>query len=813
MTAEQWARASGEARITQVAGDHVTQTHHHDHRHAHTHLHGPGSGPAPKALLGLPEAPAALFGREDAVEELVAVLGEAGPPVVVVAGLAGVGKSALAVSTAHRAVDLGLFGDRVFFLPLRGYAADGGTSGPQAVREMLRLLGVRDADVPTSPEARLALYRAELAAFARAGRRVLVVADDAGAVAQVRDLVPAGDAHRLLVTSRHRLVAPGFTARVLTLEELADRPAAGLLADTLLRARPDDPRPAREADALAAVARHCGRLPLALTVAGALLAGDPGLSVAELARQLADVRSRLEALTFDEDGVPVGVRAAFDLSYARLPADQARLFRLLTVNPGPDCRTEHAGLLSGAGPGVRPALAALARASLLTEQPVGSGRWRMHDLLRLYATERGEECARQDGREEATDAFLARLTSDTDAARTVLGVDGPAATGPGLPAVADALHWLDTERPLLTAAVGHAVATGRPAAAGELARLLAPYLKLYGHSQEAVVVTGHVLTAARRSGSAEEVGGALYNLGYTLVDVDRTEEAIDRLTEARALFREISHTVGEGKALNMLGAAYRRMRRFEEAREAHEAALRIFRAEGIRHAEGTALSSLAHCLEELGRVGEAADAYRASVALMRAVGDRHREASGLDHLGGALARAGRREESRAVREQALAILREVGNRSREAWVQAGIAGTLRDEGRGQEARCRYEEALTVFEGLGDRYGQGAVLGGLGSLHVAQGRPEEAREVLERACGLLAGGSSPGDEAVAVGALAGVLGLLGRTAEAAEAAGRAAELFAQAGDAEQEAACREAAAHWRAQTARPGRPRDGGRRGD
>lgn len=338
MNAEQRARAEGQARITQVtvAGDYVT--------------HAPSEGPVTPAAPGLPAPPDALVGRDGPVKALTDLLDEGGggAPVTVVAGLPGVGKSALAVATAHRAVEYGWFEERVFFLQLHGYAPNDAVSGAQAVREMLRRLGVGDADVPPSPDGQVALYRARLASLARAGQRVLIVADDAGAVSQVQDLVPPDGTHRLLVTSRHRLVAPGFAARVVVLDELAVEPAAELVAGALLRTWPEDPRPAREPEALARIADLCGRLPLALTVAGALLAGDPGLAAGELARQLAEARTRLEKLHIDGD-VPVGVRAAFDLSYARLPADQARIFRLLTVVPGTDCSTLFAHLATCEG--------------------------------------------------------------------------------------------------------------------------------------------------------------------------------------------------------------------------------------------------------------------------------------------------------------------------------------------------------------------------------------------------------------------------------------------------------------------------------
>ncbi|MEV6956786.1 tetratricopeptide repeat protein [Streptomyces sp. NPDC051183] len=773
----QWARAEGSARITQVAGDYVR--------------YEPGAGPLPPTLLGLPEAPEVLFGRGAAVEELLTLLGDAdgGAPVVVVAGLAGVGKTALAATIAHRAAELGWFGDRVLSLPLRGYAPDGGLTGARAVQEMLRLLGVRDADQPPSPEGRLALYRARLAAYARAGQRVLVVADDAGSVEQVRDLVPAGDGHRLLVTSRDWLVFPGFAAQRVGLDVLAAGPAAQLLAGALRSAWRGDPRPEREPAALAGIAEHCGRLPLALTVAGALLAGDPGLPAAELAGQLAETRTRLATLTFEDGDVPLGVRAAFDLSYARLPEEQARIFRLLTVNPGPDCSTAHAALLTGEAVGLRRKLAALVRASLLAEQPLGSGRWRMHDLVRLYAAERGEEYAEHDGREGVIDAFLAGLVHDTRASAEVLGLDGRRATGPGLPSLEAAVRGLDSERATLTAAVGFAVERGRPAAALELAGLLGPYLHLYRHTQDSIAVARQVLAVAREGGSREAVGAALYDLGLVLVDGYEVAEAAERLDEALGIFRAGSHRRGEGKALNLLGTLHGMAHSFEEARVAFEGALEIFRELRIPHAEGTALAGFANVLERLGRQDEAIDAYRRSVALVASVGDRHRAAFGLDHLADALRTAGRHEESLAVREQALAAVRELGNRSMEAWVLNGISVSLLDEGRADEALARLEVALALFAEAGDRHGEGSTLSNLGRLHREAGRPAEALAAHERACALLAGTGDRHNESVAVRDLAITLAALDRPAEAAEAFDRAADLFAAAGDTEAEALCR------------------------
>ncbi|MFD0354854.1 tetratricopeptide repeat protein [Streptomyces sp. NPDC127110] len=781
MTAEQHARASGNARIEQRI------------------TYAAGAGPAPRGGLGLPEAPPVLVGRDGPAEELMALLADGGPKVAVVSGLAGVGKSALAVATAHRAAELGWFGDRVFFLRLRGYAPGGGVSGPELVREMLRLLGFRDADVQGSTDTWVALYRARLAEYARAGQRVLIVADDAGEVAQVRDLVPAGSVHRLLITSRHRLVAPGFTARQVLLDELAAGPAALLLSAAL----PGDPRPLREPEALAAVAERCGRLPLALTVAGAVLAGDPGLSVAELAAQLADARTRLAKLDSELDD---GVRAAFDLSYERLPPDQARVFRLLTVNPGPDCATVYAALLTGEeSADLRPKLAALVRASLLAEEPVGSGRWRMHDLVRLYARERGEKRAAEDGREAAVDALLGSLCLDTGKATRALGVNGaPVAPGPGLPSVAQAMRWLDAERATLVAAVCSAADAGRLDTVIGLGKLLVPYLQYYEHLSDGIVVARRVLAAAQRTGGGEGIGDALYDLALVLFRAYRPEEARELLARALDVFRSGGRRQGECKVLHLLGSLFRQAHRLAEAEAYLGEALAIFGELGIKHGQGIVLVGLAQVFEKTGRLDAAIDAYQRAVAVMYELKDHHRAAEGLDFLADALWRAGQREESLAVAERALALFRDLDNRKKQAWVLSGLAGCLLEAGREQEAKERFEEALALFAKGGDPHGQGVVLANLGRLHCLAGRPALALEFQERACVLLAGTGDRAGEAAAMRGLGVTLSDLGRYTEAAEAFDRSAGLFAAAGDTERESDARTAADGARERADRPRR---------
>ncbi|WP_327305234.1 tetratricopeptide repeat protein [Streptomyces sp. NBC_01298] len=803
MNAEQRARAEGSATVIQVAGDYVVQP------------PGAGSVPPPPAAPGLPAPPAVLVGRESSVKVLTDLLDEGGggAPVTVVAGLPGVGKSALAVATAHRAVEYGWFGDRVYFLPLHGYAPNGAVSGAQAVREMLRHLGVGDADAPPSPDGQVALYRARLASLARAGQRVLIVADDAGSVSQVRDLVPPDGTHRLLVTSRHRLVAPGFTARVVGLDELSAEPATELIAGALLRTWPEDPRPAREPEALARIAEHCGRLPLALTVAGSLLAGDPGLAAGELARQLAEARTRLETLHIEGD-VPVGVRAAFDLSYARLPADQARLFRLLTVVPGPDCPTLFAHLVTYEGePGpaglaetageLRPALAALVRASLLAEQPVGSGRWRMHDLVRLYALERGEGHAEEDGREAVIDRFLEGLTEVAARAAQALGIQrGPAAAG-DLPSMAEAAHWFEAERAVLVATVVFAADNGRSVLGAGLYNHVAGYLGPYGYLEDALLLERSMVDAARRHGDPV-LADALCNLSAALVCFTTrhlVDEAAECLMEALEMFRAVENRAGEARAMVLLGAVLQRQGRVEESTVILVQALALLQELQMPANQWTPLVGLGANLERLERWDEAVTVYRAAVTLAEDDGNPSLTVMLLRSFAAALWRTGEREEAMAVHSRALALSREAGNRSETGRLLLRMSQSLLDDGRTEEARAVCEEAAGLFAEIGQESGQALALFSLACVHEQDGLVTEQLEALERAVVLFV---RVGDEDNTVGAVTAMANALTRVGGAAEGA-RAFDVLAEAceavGLAEPAAEAREAAAEFR-------RPADG-----
>ena len=359
------------------------------------------------ALAQLPPLVAGFTGREAELAQVAGLLdpaaGAGAVVVSAVAGLAGVGKTALAVQAGHAARHAGWFPGGVLFIDLHGYD-DAPVQPRQALDALLRALGVPGEHIPPGAEERAGLYRSVLAQISEP---VLVIADNASSEAQVRLLLPGPGPHRVIVTSRHTLA--GLGARLLDVTVLDEQAAVALLDEVLRAARPDDDRISGDPGAAGRLARICGGLPLALQITAALLDADPALTAAELADELADEVGRLEALRYDDgSGTSApSVAAAFELSYRQLDADAARVFRLLPVNPGPDVSTAAAAALAGWPLGeARAVIGRLARAHLVEAGRRRAGRWRMHDLLRLYARRLSDAEAAADEREQARDRLL-----------------------------------------------------------------------------------------------------------------------------------------------------------------------------------------------------------------------------------------------------------------------------------------------------------------------------------------------------------------------------------------------------------------------
>jgi tetratricopeptide (TPR) repeat protein len=678
------------------------------------------------ALAQLPPVVAGFTGRDDDLAVLAGLLDPGGPagPVVVsaVAGLAGVGKTTLVVAAGHAARRRGWFGGGVLFIDLHGYD-EAPVEPAQALDALLRALGVPAEHIPPGVGERGGLYRSVLA---QVSEPVLLIADNASSEAQVRPLLPGKDPHKVLVTSRHTLA--GLDARLVDVTVLDDEASVDLLDRALRAGRPEDDRITADAGAAGRLARVSGWLPLALQITAVLLKADPALSVGELTGELSDEKNRLAALRYDDGSGHSGlsVAAAFELSCRRLDTTSARVFRLMPVNPGPDISTAAAGVLADLPvTGVRRVLADLARAHLAEAAPGAPGRWRMHDLVRLYAQRLSDVQADADGREQARDRLLGYYLSTTRAAddqlrsRSVIAVPGEFADRES------ALAWLDAERASLVAAVAMAAGTGRDQAAMGLPSLLGEYFALRRRFDDWLATTTISLDAARRLGDRTAEGVALTNLGIALQRARRSQEAITAGQEAAATHRETGDRHREGMALGNLGLALQEARQFGEAITSHQESLAIFRETGDRNGEGMALNNLGIVLQETRQFEEASIAHQKAVAIFSEIGDRHGEASALGNLGTALQETGRLEEAIAIHKEVAAIHQESGDRYGEASALNNLGAALQRARRFGEAIIAHREAAAIYRETSDRHGEGSALTNLGVVLQEARRFDEA----------------------------------------------------------------------------------------
>jgi len=741
----------------------------------------------PVALAQLPPATAGFTGRDDELAVLAGLLdpdGSGGPVVVsAVAGLAGVGKSTLAVQAGHAAQRRGWFGGGVLFVDLHGYDEAPVEPG-QALDALLRAIGVPAAHILPTVEERAALYRSVLA---RISDPVLVIADNASTEAQVRPLLPGVGPHKVLVTSRNTLA--GLGARLVDITVLDEAAAIELLDAALRAARPDDIRVSDDREAAARLARICGGLPLALQIVAAVLNADPALNTAELASQFTAEKNRLAALRYDDgsgQSAP-SVAAAFELSYHRLDETAARVFRLLPVSPGPDVSTESAAVLADLPvPEGRRVLAGLAAAHLAEAAPGRPGRWRMHDLVRLYAQGLSDTHAEADGREQARDRLLGYYLGMTRAADVFLRVL-PGMDASGGFAVRDAaLAWLDGERASLVAAVQMAADTGRDQAALGLPLSLDAYLRWRRRFDDSITITTTSLNTARRLRDRHGEGAALNNLGIALREVRRFEEAITVLQDAAALCRDTGDRHGEAMALTNLGPALREVRRFEEAITVLQDAAAIYREAGDRHSEGMALGNLGGALHGVRRFEEAITALQDAAAIYREAGDHQREAMALSNLAAALHGVRRFEEAITALQDAAAIYHETGDRHSEAMALTSLGLALREVGVFGEAITALQDAAAMFRDTDDHHGEAMALTNLGPALQGVRRFEEAITALQDATALYHDTGDHHSEGMALGNLGVALQGVRRFEEAITALQDATALYRETGDHHSEA---------------------------
>jgi tetratricopeptide (TPR) repeat protein len=686
----------------------------------------PGYGLRSAVPRQLPRAVPSFVGRARELNVLTDLLAgteaSRGAAVIsAIAGTAGVGKTALAVHWAHRAAER--FPDGQLYVNLRGYDLEQPIPAADALAWFLRALGVAAQDIPPEADERAALYRSLLA-----GRRMLVVLDNAGSAEQVRPLLPGVPACAAVVTSRDSL--PGLVARDgatrLDVDLLPPADAVALLRALIGRRVDADPGAAEMLTA------QCSRLPLALRVAAELAVARPGVPLANLVSELADQQRRLGRL--EASGDPrAGVRAVFSWSYRNLDAAAARTFRLLGLHPGPGFDCYAAAALTGTAlRQARQLLDLLARAHLI--QPTAPGRYDMHDLLRAYAR---ELAAAHDGAGEHQ-AALTRLLDHylytaSQAMNTLFPGERrsrpqvPAPASP-VPPVADpviARDWLDAERASLAAAAGHAAGHGWPEHVIRLATILFRYLEIGGHHPEIVAVNNHACRAAREVGDRSAEAAALNDL--TIVDLQqgRYERAGGQLERALALYREVGDQAGEARALGNLGNLRYQQGRYQEAIGYQQQSLKLRRDRHDQAGEANTLNNLGLIHMRQGRYALAAGYLEKALALYLEIGDRDGEAYALSNLGRVNAMQASYQQAADHLGQALALFREAGDPVGEASSLTNLGGLCRLQGRYPQAGDYHREAVALSRKMGDQSGQAEALNGLGEVLLAAGQATRA----------------------------------------------------------------------------------------
>ncbi|MBV6698085.1 tetratricopeptide repeat protein [Kitasatospora aureofaciens] len=675
----------------------------------------PAPGPAAAAVAvaaipaQLPADVAAFTGRSEELAALDRLLAERSDssvlPVGSITGIGGVGKTALARHWAHRVA--ARFPDGQLFADLRGYDDSDEPLTPNAVLDrFLRALGVPAAEIPAEPVERADRFRSELG-----GRRVLVVLDNARSYDQIRWLLPGSGRHCVLVTSRDPIegLAGDYDFRHLSLGALDHSEAAELVTKVVGGERLSaDPESVSELGAL------CDGLPLALRIAAARLAGKPHWTVRQLVDRLKDQHRRLDELSEGSRGV----RAGFRLSYRGLPADVARMYRLLGLLNMPDFSAWAGAALLDIDPlDAEDLIEQLVDAQLLevlADRRSGQVRYRFQDLLRLFAA----ECAHEEETPTARAEALRRVCGGLlflaeEAHRRIYGGDFTVVHGPGprhrLPdglvgaLVADPMEWFERERSSIVGSVDQAAESGESALAWDLTMTSVTLFQNRNYPEDWRQCAERALAAARRTGDALGEAAMLHSLSTLEIVQFRWAEAGARLDRARQLFTEQGERRGAALVQRNLALYERNRGNLATAREEGYSSLDGFRAVGDHYAEAHVLGILARIELECGEPRTSLELTEQAIAVNLRVGSTRGEAQSTVRLAEVLVSQGEGERAEAASRRALELVRAEGDLRGEAHSLRCLGEALWKQDRPAEAAGTLREALAAAERVSDRF--------------------------------------------------------------------------------------------------------------
>jgi tetratricopeptide (TPR) repeat protein/transcriptional regulator with XRE-family HTH domain len=654
----------------------------------------------------LPPDIADFTGRQLALEWLYARMraheeGSTAVMITAAVGKPGVGKTTLAVHAAHQLVSQ--FPDGQLYVNLRGAEAQA-LDPPEVLGRFLRALGVEGHSIPDDVDERADFYRSLMA-----HRRALVLLDNAADEAQVRPLLPGGGGNAVLITSRTRLTGLAGT-EVIDLDVLPPEQAVELLGKIF-----GAHRVARELAAAQVIAALCGYLPLALRIAGAKLAAKPQWRLQRLAHRLGEQHRRLDELTAGD----LEVRASVGLSYYGLGEMEQRAFRLLGLLEVPDFAAWMlAALLDIPAAEAEEVADHLADAQLLDpigDDATGQLRYRLHDLVRLYARERlaAEDtlATRRAALERTLQTYFTRAQEAVSQLR-LRPPELPGTTAPAPPrdtrgGLAEAYQWLAIEHTGLAVSLDQAWREGLGGLGQALTRLLADFFEVYACRDEWEQTHEMALRAARRAGDRHAEASLLRGLGDLRRFQDRLAEAAELFTGSNAIFRELNDTGGEVDSLTGLARTYRRQNRLADAASCFEAALGLCRGLGDPDREAKAMLFFAKVRNQQGQFEDALGLLTSSRELFRSINSGGYVAYTELLIGIMYRERGEFDRAAEYLERALKFAQSLGDPRWEAYAWLNLAVAAQERGSHDEARRGLERSLAMFQQAGD--GQGTRL--------------------------------------------------------------------------------------------------------
>ena len=744
-----------------------------------------------------------LFGLIDSA------LAQSTVTVVVISGMAGVGKSTFAIHAAHQ---LSNRYPHLFYLGLHAHDPLQGPADPgSGLGILLRTLGVPPERVPASVEERAMLWRTRLA-----NRRALIVLDDASDSEQVRPLLPGTAGCLVLITCRRRIIElPGMSW--LSLNVMQPDDAASLFTHVVGSER------ARDTSAITQVVRLCGYLPLAIHLAGSRFRNHPAWSISDLAARLTRSQHRLSEVGAEDREVA----ASLELSYRYLTTGQQRLLRQLALHPGADFSVYLAAAATGNGSlaVTEEALDALLDHRLLEEPE--PGRFTFHNLIQEYAWRRAQLDDKEPDRRRTVHRMLDYYLCLAGRAsgivypfhrRMDVRLTYTPSVTPSLSLRQDSRNWMGIERTNIISMVHYAARNGWTQHAGLLPHILARFLDTSGFWEDAVALHRLAVSTWHDAGDTLGEAKALTDLCLVLGRIGRYSEALQCARNALTICRDQADQAGEAEALDLMGLILWQSSQYHEALSCYEKALVIWQAINDRRGEantlahraisfwhtsryddalkclaralvifqrigdmrgvGSSLNNIAYVQQHLGFYEEALDRYRQALTIYRDIGDRQGEAISFNNIGNHCRQTGRYDESLDYYRRALSIYRDIGDRRYEADALNNIGTAFQLSGHYGEALTYHEKALVLAHELAEPYQEARSLVNMGRAHLGSGEHVSAANDYRAALALSRQIGDPYQEGLAQDGLGSALVYIEGETAAREHWQRALVLFEQ-----------------------------------